>query len=106
MEQQRSQFELYLELLTQVKQGNCLEDTLTKCTNLAPPEFHNLVKPLIVEKLLKYDRALRSHELGTRYQLTDKGNLFIDFLALGLYYAEYEDPITSEPQKIKWIGGS
>ena len=88
MYHQRSKFELYLELLTQIKYGNCEDVELMKCTRLPPPAFYQNMAPLLSEALLK--RVTRDNVQGnqTFYQVTDKGEQFIEFLQMALNYVE------------------
>jgi predicted transcriptional regulator len=95
MFQERAKFELYLELLTQVKYGNCNEASLMKCTNLSRGALHLVLDPLLSERLLKNVKTKRK---GGRvvYHLTDKGDQFIDFLELGLEYTERKSEVHSD----------
>ncbi len=81
-------FEVYLELLNQVKLGNNDEDTIMKCTNLSPRLFDEAIDPLVSEKLLKKSRRYEGDKRIIVYELSDKGNQFIDFITLGIAYAE------------------
>ena len=101
MDKQQSKFELYLELLTQVKYGNYYEDSLLECTNLSPLDFEKLVEPLVIEKLLKHVTIGENQKMKSQYQLTSKGDQLIDFLVLGLYYVESEEQSNSEPEKLE-----
>ena len=101
MDKQQSKFELYLELLTQVKYGNYYEDSLLECTNLSQLDFDILVEPLVTEKLLKHVIIGEGQKMKSQYQLTSKGDQLIDFLVLGLYYVESKEQSTSEPEKLE-----
>jgi predicted transcriptional regulator len=87
----RSKFELYLELLTQVKQGNCDEATLMSCANFKHREFDELVDTLLSEKLLTYERTYVGQDRRYVYHLTERGEQFIDLLVLSLNYVEVEN---------------
>jgi predicted transcriptional regulator len=101
VDKQQSKFELYLELLTQVKYGNYYEDSLLECTNLSQLDFDILVEPLVTEKLLKHVTIGEGQMMKSQYQLTSKGDQLIDFLVLGLYYVESKEQSTSEPEKLE-----
>jgi predicted transcriptional regulator len=90
MYKERLKFELYLELLTQVKNGNCNEATLMKCTNLSQDTLHQKLEPLLSERLLKSEVS-EDQDGKIVYHLTDKGDQFIDFL--GLAISSYEQII-------------
>ncbi len=91
---ERSRFELYLELLTQVKLGNCNEAMLMKCTNLSQSEFDQALDPLLSERLLKNVKVSEGQDERVIYYLTEKGDQFIDFLGLAIIYAERENEVS------------
>jgi len=85
--QERLKFEIYLELLTQVKYGNRHYAELKNCTQLPQAELDQNMAPLISEGLLKVDLGeSKDNQLG--FNITDKGEQFIDFLRLALEYVE------------------
>ena len=47
-----SEFELCLELLTQVKNGNCLDSDLRECTRLSQTVFDQIMEPLLMGRLV------------------------------------------------------
>jgi hypothetical protein len=69
------------------------------CINLTSPEFNKLVEPLLFEKLLKKVKDKENQVKTSQYKLTTKGDQFIEFLILGLYYAEDNYHGTPEPEK-------
>ena len=87
----KPEFEICLEILTQVKLGNCHEDSLMRCTNLSQYEFEEIVSPLLSTNILKQMRG--SEATGAEYQITSQGEQFIDLLTLGLNYVELGDSV-------------
>lgn len=88
MYQERLKFEVYLELLTQVKYGNCHYAGLKKCTQLSEAVLDQTMAPLISERLLNVDIDAQDEEI--RFSITDKGEQFIDFLRLAFYFVELQ----------------
>ena len=101
MYQERSRLELYLELLTQVKNGNCKEATLMQCTNLSLGALRLALGPLLFESLLKKVKVSEGKGGRFVYHLTEKGDRFIEFLVLGINYAEDINEVNS-----RWIGSA
>jgi len=84
--------ELAMELLYQVRSGNCEEDKLRKCTNLTLQELNRLLKPLLSERLL--EKVRDSGEGGhCIYILTDSGEQFMDILGFAFSYSEEENEL-------------
>jgi len=67
MYQERIKLELYLELLTQVKNGNCDETTLMKCTNFSQGALRLALEPLLFEKLLQCGLLGKTYRSNTTY---------------------------------------
>ena len=83
MYHQRSKFELYLELLTQVSNGVINPTRLMQILNLSSRGLNEALESLVSEGLLVEVRDAgfgRFHE----YQVTEKGEKFIEYLGLAL----------------------
>ena len=88
MYQDRLKFEMYLELLTQVKYGNCYYAELKRCTQFSEAVLDQILAPLVSERLLKVNIGDAQDE-EIRFSVTDMGEQFIDVLKLALYSVEY-----------------
>jgi len=79
-----SSFELYLEILTQVKNGNNHYYDLIKCTNLPEHDLNQIMEPLILIGLLKKVESVKDRDNEILYLVTERGELFIDNLEMVL----------------------
>jgi predicted transcriptional regulator len=84
MYQEQSKFELYLELLSQVKQGNNSLAKLRDCTQLSEKVFEKTIAPLIASGLLKKTTEADKPS----YRVTSKGEQFIELTKNALQYIE------------------
>ena len=80
MNQEPSKIELSIELLTQVKHGNCSYSGLSKCTGLSETILDQIIEPLLLEGLLVVEKYNESKDDQTSFRITDRGEQFIDFL--------------------------
>ena len=80
MNQEPSKFDLYIELLTQVKLGNCSYSGLSKCTGLSETILNQTIEPLLHEGLLKKEKIDDAKDDQMSYKITYRGEQFIDFL--------------------------
>ncbi len=80
MNQEPSKFDLYIELLTQVKHGNCSYSGLSKCTGLPETTLNQAIEPLLQEGLLTKEKIEDAKDDQMSFRLTDRGEQFIDFL--------------------------
>ncbi len=88
MDSNRARFEVYLELLNQIKLGNNNEESLMRSLNLPHRRFDELIDPLVSEKMLKSTRKYEGDNRIVVYELSDRGVQFIDFLMLGISYVD------------------
>lgn len=96
MYKELSEFELCLELLTQVKNGNRLDSDLKECTRLSQTVFDQIMEPLLIERLVT--KNLGDAQSHVSFNVTDKGEQFIDFLTIAFNYVESQnDNQNSEP---------
>ncbi len=84
--------ELPMEILYQVRSGNCDEDKLRKCTNLTLQELDRVLRPLISERLIK-KVSISGENMHFVYILTDSGERFMDILGFAFSYPENEDDL-------------
>ena len=82
---------MYLELLTQVKYGNCNYTELRNSTRLSQDELDRTIAPLISEKFLKKVNIVGTSADQIRFSLTNDGERFINFLGLAFDILELED---------------
>ena len=93
MYQEQSKFELYLELLNQVKQGNNSLAKLRDCTQLSENAFEKTIAPLLASGLLK--KVTEADQPS--YRVTSKGEQFIELTKNALQYIE---PSTGNEKRI------
>lgn len=88
--QHRSKFELYLEILTQVKSGTCSYEDLTKCMRLSRLELKATLAPLVSEGLLKKSASKIPLKTDEVFSITSKGEQFIELLELAFQFVDVE----------------
>jgi DNA-binding HxlR family transcriptional regulator len=88
MYQEQSKLELYIELLTQVKHGNCYYSDLRKCTRLSTTMLDQTIAPLLDSGLLKRVKIEDTQGGEKRFGITDRGDQFIDIIRMALNYVE------------------
>jgi len=87
----RSRFELYLELLTQVHDGNCQLSKLMKCTNLSWPGLNRVMGPLISEGLLVEVEGAGDTRSEAWYKMTEEGEQLLKSLKLVFSLVDLEN---------------
>lgn len=92
MNKGRLEFEIYLEILTQIKLGNLEEKKILSCTNLSYTKFNEMMDPLISEKLLKKIQVRDGEKSKIIYQITEKGSQFIEYIQMGIDFVEEKVP--------------
>ena len=81
---QRSKFEIYRELLTQVHNGNCQPTRMMFSTNLSWPSFNRVMETLVSQGLLAEAEGDGDKRSRTRYRVTEKGEKFLEYIELAL----------------------
>jgi predicted transcriptional regulator len=74
-----------------VKSSNYQSSKLMKCTNLSRNALQQILEPLISEGLLREAEGFRDEEDGPYYQVTEKGERFLEYLGLALSLIDLEN---------------
>jgi len=62
-----------------------------RCTNLSRNALHQVMEPLISEGLLRKVEGFGDDEDGPWYQVTEKGERFLEYLGLALSLVDLEN---------------
>lgn len=89
----RSKFEIYLEILTQVRNGNCQPTRMMYSTNLSWIAFNQIKMTLISQGLLEEVEDAGDKRSRTKYKITEKGEKFLEYLGLALNSVNLEEEI-------------
>ena len=84
MSLQRSRFEIYRELLTQVHNGNCHPTRMMYSTELPWPAFNQVMRTLISQELLAEVEDQVDKSSRAKYRITEKGERFLKYLGEAL----------------------
>jgi predicted transcriptional regulator len=87
----RSRFEIIMELLTQVHNGNCLPTRLMHSTNLSWNTLSMYTDSLVVKGLLVEDDGGGDNRSKTRFHITERGERLLEYLGLTLDPLSLED---------------
>jgi len=88
MYQDHSRFELFVELIMQVKYGNCYYSGLKKCTRLSRNMLDQTIAPLLYEGLLRRVKIEDGQDDQICFRVTDRGEQFIDFFRMAFNFVE------------------
>jgi len=94
MYHQRSKFELYLEIITQIINGYSHYSELIQCTNLSEYALNQIMEPLISEGLLENVECTKEKDNQIFYLVTEKGEQFIYYLEKALSEIELDKEST------------
>lgn len=84
MSLQRSKFEIYRELLTQVHNGHSQPTRIMYSTELPWPTFNQVMKTLISQELLATVEDQVDKSSRAKYRITEKGERLLKYLGKAL----------------------
>ena len=88
---QRSRFEIYKELLTQVHNGNCIPTRLMYSVNISWSNLNMYTDSLISQGLLMEVEEGVDNRSRTRFHVTERGERFLEYLGMALDPLKPED---------------
>ena len=93
MSNRRSKFELYREILSQVKNGNYMMTKLMYGSNLSWNSFNQYFEPLVSQGLIRSIRMDENNGSRVKYFITEKGEICLECLGLALNSVKLGDEI-------------
>ncbi|OGD59379.1 hypothetical protein A3K78_05835 [Candidatus Bathyarchaeota archaeon RBG_13_52_12] len=92
MSTRRSRFEIYLDILTQVKRGVNLPTRIMYSTNLSWLSLNQVIKQLVFNGLLEENNDMSSdRRTKTTYRVTEKGEKFMEYLGHAIKSVKLEE---------------
>ena len=91
MSTRRSKFEIYLDILTQVKSGVNLPTRIMYSTNLSWLSLNQVMKQLVSHDLLEeHNDESGDRRTKTTYRVTEKGEKFLGYLGYAIKSVKLE----------------
>lgn len=88
----RSKFEIYMDILTQVKKGVNLPTRIMYSTNLSWLSLNQVMRQLIAQGLLEECKE-ENQDKRTKitYKITERGEKFLEYLGFAINSVKLED---------------
>jgi len=93
MSNRRSKFEVYREILSQVKNGNYVITRVMNGSNLSWNSFKQYFDPLVSQGLLRSIGNDEDNGSREKYFITEKGETCLECLGLALRSVKLEDEV-------------
>jgi predicted transcriptional regulator len=88
----RSKFEIYMDILTQVKNGVNLPTRIMYGTNLSWLSLNQVMKQLVTQGLIEeYREETPDRRTKTTYRITERGDKFLEYLGFAIGQIKLED---------------